>query len=477
MVSERTLFSHQELLEATRGTSRSAPAPAGAVSSVEVDSRACRGGSLFVALAGERTDGHLYLEQAYGSGCRAFLVRAEFRSRHPEAASRPPFSAPDAFCIEVADTLAALQGLAVYHLRKHPGVHRIGVTGSNGKTTTKELIGSILSRHTATAMNRGNLNSEIGLPLAAFGVRPEHRYAVFEMAMDHEGEMDVLSGIVRPDSALITNIGRAHVGKLGSVEAIAAEKRKIFSRFTGTERAFLPEHDRWFEYLARGVNGRVVPYGIRSTPGFEGIESEGLNGSTLLWNGMRLRLPLAGRHNVMNALAAVAVAVELGVPAEAVREGIERVPRLFGRGELYRGPFTVIQDCYNANPDSMAGALELVRSLSVTGRKILVLGSMRELGAESREAHEELARRAAAAGADEVFFFGAEAKDGYDAFVRDRTTAGSFWTDEIEALTDAVRRTVRENDLVLIKGSRGVALERLTAALVSSAGLKKDDTE
>ena len=441
------------------------PSVRGTVDRVVIDSRKCGPGSLFVPLSGERTDGHRFLESAYAAGCRAFLVNSVFL-RDVRGRGIGFIQHEDAVYVEVADTLAALHGLASFHLNRFSGLVRIGITGSNGKTTTKELLGAIFSRYRPTAMNPGNMNSESGLPLAAFMVSREHRFAIFEMAMDHRGQMDSLAGIVRPNAALITNIGRAHIGKLGSVEAIAQEKKKIFSRFSGNETAFLPEHNAWLEFLSEGIRGKIITYGVNGTPGLEKIEDAGLSGTIIRWNGRSIRLPLPGLHNALNALAAIAVAAEFGVPSDTVQEGIERVARLFGRAEVIAGRFTLVQDCYNANPDSMARALELIASKRIHGRRILVLGSMRELGEESETEHIVLGKRAAEADAAVTFFFGDETKVSSQAYQNTRSDGSVFWTNDIAELSAQVKSELRSGDVVLVKGSRGVELERLTEDLL-----------
>ncbi len=230
----RARFTFATLVSATRGRIVARPAGSEGVRSVTSDSRSVGEGSLFVALPGERTDGHRYLGQAAAAGAAALLVSdAEAAARADELETIAARYGTG--IVAVADTLAGLQDLARAHMQSVPRVTRIAVTGSNGKTTTKEIIGAILGRSAPTAMNEGNLNSEVGLPLACCAIAAEHRYAVLEMGMNHVGEMDVLVDIARPDLALITNIGTAHIGLLGSQDAIAAEKKKVFSRFDGRQ--------------------------------------------------------------------------------------------------------------------------------------------------------------------------------------------------------------------------------------------------
>ena len=470
------LFTIADILSATGGMpvgaiGRPAVDAAACVASVVVDSRQVQQGSLFVALRGERTDGHLFLLQAAQAGAACLLVsRAQAAARAAELAELCARAACRAVAVD--DTLAALQQLARVHMRRLPPLTRIGVTGSNGKTTTKEIIGRILCLAAATAVNEGNLNSEIGLPLACFAVRDIHRFAVFEMGMNHPGEMDVLADIVRPDLALVTNVGTAHIGLLGSREAIVREKKGIFSRFDGRQTGFLNEEERFFDLLSEGVKGRIVRFGPRSTEGYEGSESLGLDGTLIRWEGSRIRFPLFGPHNLANALGAIAVARACGASAADIRSGLEAVAPLFGRSQILRSEATILVDCYNANPDSMESAIAFVEALPWKGRKVAVLGSMRELGEEAEQAHRALGRRAAGARFDRVFLFGDELEG---AALEQAASPGGrvAWFTDACVLGEAVRAAVRPGDLVLVKGSRGVALERILPQLTTLAGERK----
>ncbi len=457
------LFSIQECAEAAGGRRVAGPA-GGAVESVSIDSRGVGPGALFVALRGEHTDGHRFLESAAAAGARALLVSdAEAASRSAELAD---LAARGVTVIAVPDTLAALQRLARVHLARLTLEARIGITGSSGKTTTKEILGAILSRAAPTAVSGGNLNSETGVPLACFGVGSGHRWAVLEMGVNHPGEMAALADIVRPDLALITNIGTAHIGLLGSREGIALEKKAIFSRFTGRETGFLPEGERFFGLLAEGVRGRIVAYGPESTPGYGGGESLGLDGTLIHWEGSRLRFPLGGAHNLADALGAAAVARELGVAGSAVREGLEAVRPLFGRSEILHGRgTTVLFDGYNANPDSMEQALSWASDAAWEGRRVAVLGGMRELGAASDGAHRALAGSAALARFDLVFLCGEEMRPAYDALAATPAAARTAWEADADRLGRLLAAAVREGDLVLVKGSRGLELERVLPSL------------
>ncbi|HVO38716.1 MAG TPA: UDP-N-acetylmuramoyl-tripeptide--D-alanyl-D-alanine ligase [Spirochaetia bacterium] len=466
-----SLFTVSEIVHAVRGSLLQSDPSERPVTAVAVDSRRVTPDSLFVALPGERTDGHAFLAQAAGAGAAALLVsEQEAGRRGAELAGLARERGVS--IIAVPDTLQGLQDLARAYMDRRRGLIRVGVTGSNGKTTTKEIIGSILSRSRSTAVNEGNLNSEIGLPLACFAVGAAHECAVFEMGMNHRGEMDALSDIVRPDLALITNIGTAHIGILGSREEIAREKKKIFARFDGRQTAFLPEDERFREFLAEGVKGRIVFFGPRSTPGYRGSESQGLGGTLIHWEEFRIRFPLFGPHNLANALGAVSVARELGVPNAEIRDGLEAVAPLFGRSQILRGPATVIVDCYNANPDSMSQALSFVSALPWKGRKIVVLGGMRELGAEEAAAHRALGESLRDAPFDAVFLAGAEMEEAWRALQGSAAAPRSRWAREAAALGKDLASVVAPGDLVLLKGSRGMELEQLLSRVApgTSAG-------
>jgi UDP-N-acetylmuramoyl-tripeptide--D-alanyl-D-alanine ligase len=460
-----SLFTAVEIAAMTGGTLAAPAAGSATVTSVVVDSRHVRAGALFVALPGERTDGHLYAVPAAAAGASALLVT---RGKAAAIAAGLAAASGTAAVVAVEDTLAALQALARAHMQRRPEVLRIGVTGSNGKTTTKEIIGAVLSRSAPTAVNEGNLNSDIGLPLACFAVAG-HRYAVFEMGMNHRGEMDILAGIVQPDAALITNIGTAHIGLLGSKDAIAAEKKAVFSRFDGRQAGFLNEEEPYRELLAAGVRGRILLYGPRSTHGFKGSESLGLDGTLIHWEGSRIRFPLFGRHNLLNALGAITVARELGAAEADIREGIESVKPLFGRSQIFRGPVTVVFDGYNANPDSMDRAISFIEELPWKGRKIAVLGGMRELGGEAADAHAALGRRLGRARLDAIHLFGEEMREARDAMTGLPAAPRTSWTTDFPVLRERVRETLRDGDLLLVKGSRGLELERLLPTVTAGS--------
>ena len=432
---------------------------------VVVDSRAAAAHALFVALPGSRADGHDYLDDAFAAGAGAALIaRRQWQSRGRElqAAARRH----GAVLAVVDDPLQALHRLAAAH-RSQCEAERVAVTGSSGKTTTRCILGSILSQSAPTYEAERNLNSVIGLPLAILGIEPRHRMAVLELGIDYRGEMDVLGALAAPHHAVITAIGTAHLEAFESRHTIAAEKARVLAYLPRGGHAFVPEAE---ELLARArlplpPEVALIRFGPTTTQGYGGSESLGLDGSTIHWEGLQIHFPLFGNHNVANVLAAITVASTLGVSAAAIKRGIEAVEAVAGRSQVIRGRLTIINDAYNANPESMAAALAFLAELPDRGRVLVVLGSMLELGALSGPAHAALGEPIAGADPDAVFLFGAETA----ATARALHAAGFgrpvLWTTFYEELEAAVIESVRPGDTVLLKGSRGVALDRLVAPL------------
>ncbi|MDR1351697.1 MAG: UDP-N-acetylmuramoyl-tripeptide--D-alanyl-D-alanine ligase [Treponema sp.] len=451
------------------------PPAGGGFSSVCIDSREAKEGSLFVALKGASRDGHCYVEAAFRAGAAAAMVASSaFADRELDPAGAA--SRAGAVLVVVEDTLQGLQDAARVYLGKFPDLLRIAVTGSSGKTTTKEIAAAMIGAEKNVVFNSGNLNSETGLPLSVFRIRGEHQVGIFEMGMNRAGEITELARLFKPCIALITNIGPSHIGILGSIAAILEEKKQIFREFTGNETALIPEDDEYRDELARSVPGKIVFYGPASLEEFGGVRDLGLDGAEITWRGIPARFALPGRHNLKDALAAAAIAKAAGVSAAAIRRGLESVKPLFGRSEILRGiipgkggEITLVRDCYNANPDSTSRAIAFCDGLDWPGRKVYVAGSMLELGEASRAAHEGMGRELAASGADMVFLYGRETEAAAEA-MRSRAEGRKiplFYTDVMDTLASSLADYVRDGDLVLLKGSRGCALEQLTDVLIA----------
>jgi UDP-N-acetylmuramoyl-tripeptide--D-alanyl-D-alanine ligase len=437
----------------------------GGFSSVHIDSREVLPGGLFVALAGSARDGNRFVGAALEAGAVGALV-AERALEDPSLALAEQARNAGAVLFALPDTLRGLQDLAAAYLARFPALLRVGITGSSGKTTTRQIAAALAGQEKPVATSPGNFNSETGLPLAIFTVRSHHKVGIFEMGMNRRGEIGELARVLKPAIALITNIGTAHIGILGSKAAILEEKKAIFSEFTGTELALIPADESCREELARGIAGRVFFYGAASYPELGEVRDLGLEGTELIWEGNKVRFGLTGKHNLQNALAAIAIARAIPVGSAAIREGLASVKPLFGRGEILRGAVTVIRDCYNANPESAAAAIAFCDDLAWPGRKVYVLGSMLELGDSSGAAHRAMGSRLAASRADRIFLYGAETES---ALAELEGVSGVFHTNAMEALAGELKGYLRPGDLVLLKGSRGCALERLSDVLTGAA--------
>jgi UDP-N-acetylmuramoyl-tripeptide--D-alanyl-D-alanine ligase len=466
-VADALLMTVDQLVGAVNGTCLCNYSGINGFSSVATDSRKVLPGSLFVPLMGEFQDGHTYIPKALELGASVIFVDAA----HGEGSASLLYSLGkqySASVIMVPNTLLALQDAARAYLAGFPHLRKIGITGSSGKTTTKEIVGSIFAQRYRVVMNEGNLNSETGLPLSVFRVRKEHEIGVFELGMNRRGEIAEIARVLSPSLALITNVGTAHIGILGSQAAIAEEKKSVFAFFSNDCAGFVPEDDAWREYLCAVERGTVHTFGRRSTEGFAGSEDLGIDGTMIRYEGEEIQFRLPGKYNLTNALGAIALARHSGLTPKEIKAGIESVKPLFGRAEVFRGRMTVMLDCYNANPDSMENALDFCGSLDWKGKKIYVLGSMLELGAESGAAHRAVCAQAARSGADCVFLYGDEMTQAGMTVDWGNTDVRFF--SNIEDLSRAINERVSPGDFVFIKGSRGMALERVCPALDPKEG-------
>ncbi|MCL2093258.1 MAG: UDP-N-acetylmuramoyl-tripeptide--D-alanyl-D-alanine ligase [Treponema sp.] len=430
-------------------------------SSVSLDSREISPGGLFVALRGSLHDGHRYVEAAFAAGARGAMVAAS-AMEDPSLGLLGAAQKWKGFLLVVEDTLKGLQDAAGAYLKQFTNLLTIGITGSAGKTTTKEISAAIIGQEKSVVMNQGNLNSETGLPLSVFNVRSHHEVGIFEAGMNRRGEISELAKVLNPRLALITNIGTAHIGILGTKDAIAEEKKQIFSQFTHNNTALIPAEDPYRDFLAAGLPGRVVFYGPSSLKGLGACRDLGLLGTEITWESKTARFGLPGPAMLQNALAAAALASEMGLGPDSIRRGLESVKPLFGRGEIFQGRTTLIRDCYNSSPESARSALDFCDSLDWPGRRIYVIGSMLELGDSSAEAHGALGRRLVSSKGDMVYLFGEETKAAAEIFESEEKGIPFFHTQDMEHLSRALNEYIQPGDLVLLKGSRGCALESLT---------------
>ncbi len=437
-----------------------------AIDGFSIDSRTLQPGDLFFAIVAAR-DGHAFVTDALARGAAGVVVSA-------------PISANlrrDAVVIHVADTTAALQTLARF-VRRQSAATVIAITGSAGKTTTKEAIASLLTGHFQVTKNQGNLNNHLGLPLSLLELRHGTDVAVMELGMNHAGEIRVLVGIAEPELRVWTNVGDAHIGYFESREAIADAKAEILEGATAADVLVCNADDGLVMDRVRHFAGRTITFGRSSSAdvGAAAVQDLGLDGTRLQLRTTEgivdLHVPLIGEGNLSNVLAAAAVAAELGVTLEEIARRTGTLTPAAHRGVVLRlaGGVTVIDDSYNSNPAALRLALEMLGRAPRTGRKIAVLGEMLELGAHARRLHEESGRVAALVGLDRLITVGGEpAKALADAAIRSGMRQDAVaWTASSVTAAHMVAPTLAAGDAVLVKGSRGIetdtVVDRITEA-------------
>ena len=423
---------------------------------VQIDSRACARGDLFVALRGERTDGQEFVHDAVARGARGVLVR-----------ERPEALAGDVAVFVVDDTLAALQRLAAGR-RDRRRAKVIGITGSVGKTTTKEITAAVLAARFPVLKNEANYNNEIGLPLTLLKLTHRHKRAVLEMGMYAQGEIRTLCEIARPEMGVVTNIGPSHLERLGSLEAIAAAKAELPESLPPQGFAIFNADDPLVLAMADRTRAHPLTYGTTVDADVRGsdVAARGLDGVAfrLHWRGQsaEVKTALPGRHIVSNALAACAVALADGMPFRDVAKALAKA-RVPLRLQVHRGRngCTILDDTYNASPASMAAALDLLAG--IPGRRVAVLGDMRELGPAEREGHLAVGRRAAET-ADVIHTVG-ELGLLVAEGARESGHRNIHHHDTKEDATAAVAADLHPDDVILLKASRAMAFETLLSAL------------
>jgi len=424
--------------------------------SVGSDSRNIQAGQLFVALKGANFDGNTFAAEAINKGAAAVLVSDAATDARP--------------ALVVGDTRLALGELAKYWRSKF-SAPVIAITGSNGKTTTKEMLTAILSAATGDAKKvhatYGNLNNDIGLPLTLLKIKPSHQYVVAEMGMNHLGEIDYLTHIAKPDVALIINAGTAHIGELGSRENIAKAKGEIFAGLQGGGTAVINADNEFTGYWqSLNAKRKVVTFGLSHpadvTATYQEQAGISLLDLTTPDGKVSFKLKVQGVHNISNALAASATAFALGISNADIAKGLENFGGVYGRLERKAAMHdaVLIDDTYNANPDSMKAAIDVLAKLA--GEKILVLGDMGELGADAKKMHAEIGAYAKAAGLNKLYCLGELSAEMVDGF-----GAGAKHFDTPEAIAREVLPQLDSNSTVLVKGSRFMRMERVVDLLAA----------
>ncbi|MBW1990042.1 MAG: UDP-N-acetylmuramoyl-tripeptide--D-alanyl-D-alanine ligase [Deltaproteobacteria bacterium] len=456
---DKPLFTLPDVLAATGGTLASGPENA-SFSRVVIDSRAVKEGDLFVAIRGERFDGHDFIGKAAAAGAAGV------------AASAPPKpeDAAGAAVVLVNDTTAALGDLGAFH-RKRLSVSVVGITGTNGKSSTKEMTAAVLGQKFATAKNPGNYNNCYGVPLTLLSLAPETRWAVVEMGMNHPGEIALLAKMAAPDVGVVTNVGPGHLEGLGTVEGVAAAKEELLAAMPG-KTAVLNADDPRVRDMASRYPGKVVLFGADQDAHvrFHSLsqEPDGLAFALGFPEGeVRVKLFFHGRCMAANAAAAAAVGWVAGMDPEDIRAGLCMARPMAGRlcPVPLRDRMVLVDDSYNANPASMAAAMETLCSLGEGGRCVLVAGEMAELGEGVADWHREVGRLAAAYQMDALYVTGPYA----DHVAAGAMAAGmeppDIVVEDKQTLVARLQAELRPGDRVLVKGSRRAGMDEVAEKL------------
>jgi UDP-N-acetylmuramoyl-tripeptide--D-alanyl-D-alanine ligase len=424
---------------------------------ISIDSRTLQPGNLFIAIPGERADGHDFIEEANKKGAAAALVTRRVDSSLPQ--------------IEVDDIIAALGQLGAAW-RSQFTIPIVAVTGSNGKTTLKNMIAAIMTAAcqgdaTKVLATQGTLNNHLGLPLTLCRLNAKHRYAVIEMGMNHFGEIDYLTKLTRPQIAVITNAAAAHIEGVGDVAGVARAKAEIFAGIADNGIGILNRDDVFFSYWLGMLGQRsCLSFGFDdaadiSASQLETTQTQQIAIRTPKGN-LTINLPLLGRHNIQNALAATAVAHTLGIDEQAIKAGLETIQAAPGRLQLHTlaNGVNIIDDTYNANPFSLQAAVNTLASFA--GKKILVLGDMKELGNEAKSLHQLAGQHIRQAGIDYLFTYGDLSASTALAFGE-----GAYHFNEQEKLVNALKPFLYNQTTILVKGSRSMRMEKVVSGLVT----------
>jgi UDP-N-acetylmuramoyl-tripeptide--D-alanyl-D-alanine ligase len=466
LVSAVTL-SASMVAHATGGRVESGP-PDRVFASVSIDSRTVAPGALFVALHGGRFDGHTFVAEAVARGAAGVLV------------ADPTAPTPDVSVIVVGDTLEALQRLG-REVRRQSGVRLVAITGSAGKTTTKEVTADLLADRYRVFRNSGNLNNHVGLPLSLTGLAAGFDVAVVELGMNHPGEIRALVGIAEPDVRVWTNVGDAHIGFFGSRDAIADAKGEILEAAPRGALLVANADDALVMDRVERWRGRLLTFGERRGADVRAarVADHGFDGTTADLDTpagpLAVSVPLPGRAQLSNALAAVTVATDFGVELNTIRQRLASLRAVARRGAVTRlaNGARIVDDSYNASPAAVEAMLATLAATATTGRRLAVLGEMLELGDSARRLHETCGRAAAAAGLSDLFVVGGPAVDG---LVEGAVAAGMARDhvhrySESGAAVDDVASLLAADDVLLVKGSRGARTDVIVDRVVAMVGV------
>lgn len=422
---------------------------------LSIDSRTTNPGDLFVAITGDNFNGHDFIDNAVSNGARAAVIEKNIKTDIPT--------------LTVDDSRLALGDIA-YHWRKEFNYPLIAITGSNGKTTVKEMISAIFSQQGNVLSTIGNLNNEIGVPLTLLQLTSEYKHAVVEMGANHVGEIEYLSNITVPDVAIITNVAEAHLGGFGSIENIAKAKAEIFSGLSKTGIAILNANDNYYSYWKEQCGVKNISFGINN----ENADVYAVVNKVSVNNEIRIHTPLGefvvtlkllGLHNITNALAATAAAIACDIPLYSISKGLEQVNSIAGRLEIKNGVYgcRIIDDTYNANPGSLKAAINVLTGFP--GKHYCALADMGELGSNAVDLHGKCGELLKNAGIDKLFTIGELASESSKIFGEN-----GFSFKEFETMSSSIKKEIDSDSTLLVKGSRYMHMEKLVNKLTLNEG-------
>lgn len=450
----------KEIIEATKGKLIKGSEEA-TVQGIATDSRKLKPGELFIPFIGEKLNGHVFIEDVFKLGAAGVFTSEKNKDYSIFYAGQS--------VIQVADTLKAFQDLARYYMKKF-SIPVVGVTGSTGKTSTKDMIYAVLSQKYKVLKNEGNFNNHIGLPLTVFQLEPKHEVAIFEMGMRGLGEIDLLAELVRPDIAVITNIGLSHIEHLGSQENILKAKMEITNYFTKENRLVINGDDAYLSTLKdKNLGFHIIYIGIHGSYHYiaDNVEDLGEDGSRfyLVAEGVKypFELKVPGKHNIYNALCAIAVGLELGVPMELIQKALKAFEGSKMRLNILhtKENIKIINDAYNASPDSMISALRVLDK-TVSDRKIACLGDMLEMGEFAEQGHYLVGREVAKGHIDMLIAVGFHAGHmARGAMEKGFPSEKIFICGNNHEAISILKEVLKERDAVLVKGSRGMKMEEI----------------
>lgn len=443
---------------------------------VSIDSRNISAGDLFVAIAGEVHDGHRFIEDVIKAGVNGLVVAKEKKAKLPVAEWR----ARDIACVAVDDTTRALGDLAAFH-RSRTGVSLIAITGSNGKTTTRQMTASVVARKFSTLSTIGNYNNQIGVPLTLLRLTPEHEWAVVELGTNSPGEIARLARICSPDIGVITNIGPAHLEGLGSLDGVMHEKSQLIDHLKSRGRAVLNADDRRVYKIAGRTKKDVLFFGLSKNAAIRATALQekvtGISFSLdLPGESLSVDLKVSGQFMVTNALAAAAVGYLLKLSIAEIKSGLETFEPVWGRMNIFQtaNGIHIIDDTYNANPDSMQAAISTLTALRANSRSVFVAGDMLELGRRSEALHRQVGAWVAVANIDRVLITGEFANAVISGAVDAGMRRNHIFTGSRNELLEELQGFLQPGDWVLIKGSRGARMDTIVEGLKRWAGIKPE---